>query len=117
AFRDSIDLARMIPRSIRFAAAACAFAPVALVFSVSCGPESVSKGGPPVSTATTPQAAAGARDTIRVHTMRDSSAKRDTIAARTDTTVRISASAAATTPAHFAPPLTPRVHRTSQDSV
>ena len=107
----------MIPRSIRFPAAVCAFAPAALVFSVSCGPESVAKGGPPVSMATTPQAAAGARDTIRVQTMRDSIAHRDTTAARTDTTLRTSAPAAATAPAHGAPPITLPVHRTSQDSV
>jgi hypothetical protein len=107
----------MILRSIRFAAAVCAFAPVALVFSVSCGPESVSKGAPPVSTAATPQTAAGAHDTVHVRTMQDSIAPHDTAVAHADTTIRTSAPAAATALAHAAPPITLPVHRTSQDSV
>ena len=107
----------MILRSIRCAAVACALAPVALAFCVSCGPESVSKGAPPVSTASTPQTATGARDTIRVRSMQDSIASRDTTVPRADTTTRSSVAASVTTPAHVAPPITLPVHRTSQDSV
>ena len=103
-----------MPRSHLFALARV-LAPVVLVASA-CS-ESVGKGAPPVSTASTPQSTTGARDTIHVRTANDT--------ATPDTTKRSPVAAAATaSPAAPAPTATHEVvaahlsaHRSAQDSV
>ena len=88
---------------------------VAIVTAVGCGPESVSKGAPPVSTASTPQTASGV-DSAHV-------ASRDTAP---DTTTRKPPSPAVTAPAPAATPPGARTaatplptlkNRSSHDSV
>ena len=92
-------------------AAARALAPAFLLIAA-CGPESVGKGAPPVSTASTPQPTTGARDTVRVRTATDS--------AIPDTTKRTPVAAAATasrpTPSADIKVPAPPMHRSKQDS-
>jgi hypothetical protein len=94
-------------------------APVLLVASA-CG-ESVGKGAPPVSTASTPQSSAGAHDTIRVRTATDTvlpdTSKRAPVAAAVTATTPAPAPATATAPAHDVAMPRPPVHRSTQDSV
>ncbi|HEY2377105.1 MAG TPA: hypothetical protein VGH98_14110 [Gemmatimonadaceae bacterium] len=92
---------------------------LAFLLVVACGPESVGKGGPPVSTASTPQSAANPHDTVRVRTVTDS-VPPDT-GKRADTSRRLPAAAAATA-SNPAPRAAlklpaPPVHRSKQDSV
>jgi hypothetical protein len=89
-----------------------------LLVASACG-ESVGKGGAAVSTASTPQSSAGARDTIHVRTATDSATpdtgKRPPVAAA----ATASPPAPAPTPSPTHDVVVPRipVHRTSQDSV
>jgi hypothetical protein len=79
---------------------------------VACGPESVSKGAPPVSTASTPQTASGARDTTHASPRTDTATSAsDSIARDTNVTSAVTATPSA------AAPLPTLKHRTSQDSV
>lgn len=94
-----------------------AFALSLFFFACACGPESVGKSGPPVSTASTPQTAAGVRDTTRSvavaardSTMRDS-ARRDT------TTATIATTSTASTRPGTAAPIPALRNRSKQDSV
>ena len=116
-FRARIDLVLMSRTSLF--AITRVLAPVLLVANA-CG-ESVSKGAPPVSTASTPQSSAGAHDTIRVRTATDTvipdTSKRAPVAAAVTATIPAPAPAAVTAPAHDV--VVPRlsVHRSPQDSV
>lgn len=101
--------------------AACAAALATSLIVIACGPESVGKGAPPVSTASTPQPAAGV-DTIRSRIASDTA--RDTVRrslAQHDTSSRDTAVASATvTPAAVPNEVAalPRMrNRTSHDSV
>jgi len=88
---------------------------LAIVTAIGCGPESVSKGAPPVSTASTPQTASGA-DSART-TSRDT--VRDTVAQKPAApTVASPAPSVAASVAHTAAtPLPTLKNRSAHDSV
>jgi hypothetical protein len=91
----------------RRAAALIAFTAVG-----ACGPESVSKGAPPVSTASTPQTASSATDTTRALTRPDTATRASDSSARDTNVARV----ATATPSTVGP-LPTLKHRTRQDSV
>jgi hypothetical protein len=100
-------------RSTQVRLATAALTQVAFIFVGGCGPESVGKGAPPVSTASTPQAgasAAAAKDTVPVRSPVDTPA-RDTVVAAT----KVSGAAGTRTTAVPLP--VTGLHRTSHDSI
>jgi hypothetical protein len=94
-----------------------AVAPFAVIIAVACGPESVSKGAPPVSTASTPQTVAAARDTSAPQIVTADTAKRlDTLpTARPDSLAKPAAAAAAPPSSNARVPLLG--NRSSHDNI
>ena len=90
-----------------FHGAARVLAPPLFILILGCGPESVSKGAPPVTTASTPQSAVGVKDSTHPRAASDSGA-RDSAAVRP---------APATPAAHAALPSPSTLRRTSHDSI
>ncbi|MFL5612250.1 MAG: hypothetical protein ACJ796_01150 [Gemmatimonadaceae bacterium] len=81
-----------------------AVAPFAVIIAVACGPESVSKGAPPVSTASTPQTVASARDTSAPQIVTADTAKRlDTLSTTRPDSLLKPAAAEAASPSSNAP--------------
>ena len=97
----------------------------AATLAIGCGPESVGKGGPPVSTASTPQGTTP-RDTIRVKTASDTAVAPDTTArpapaasqpAISPTTATTATPTAGRSTKAPLPTLPAGLHRSSHDSV
>src|SRR5437762_11316808 len=93
-----------------FHGAARVLAPPLFILILGCGPESVSKGAPPVTTASTPQSAVGVKDSTHPKAASDSGARDSAV-------VRPAPATPAAHAAHAALPPPSVVRRTSHDSI